>query len=88
MADEITPADVSEEIEQDVKALSSFLYRELDCKGFVRFDYILSGNELYFLEVNTIPGISEASIVPKMANAYGMSFKALLNIAIGNLFDR
>jgi D-alanine-D-alanine ligase len=88
MADEITPADISEEIEQDIKALSSFLFRELDCKGFVRFDYILSGNELYFLEVNTIPGISEASIIPKMADAYGMSFKALLNIAIDNLFDK
>ena len=87
LADEITPADLPEEIEQDVKALSSFLYREMDCKGFVRFDYILSENELYFLEVNTIPGISEASIMPKMADAFGMSIGEFFSIALDNLFE-
>ena len=85
-ADEITPGDFTEEVEQDVKTLSSFLYRKMDCKGFVRFDYILSKNELFFLEVNTIPGITEASIMPKMADAYGMSFKEFLDIATENLF--
>lgn len=86
-ADEITPGDFTEEVEQDVKTISSFLYRKMDCKGFVRFDYILAENELFFLEVNTIPGITEASIMPKMAEAYGISFKDFLNIAIENLFS-
>jgi D-alanine-D-alanine ligase len=86
MADEITPADVPEEVEQDVKTLSSFLYREMDCKGFVRFDYILSDNELYFLEVNTIPGISEASIMPKMAASYGMPIPEFFTTVLDNLF--
>ncbi len=72
MADEITPADVSTEVEQDVKAISAMLYHEMNCKGFVRFDFILTESELYFLEVNTIPGISEASIMPQMAVSYGM----------------
>lgn len=87
MADEITPAELPEEIENDIKALSSFLFREMDCKGFVRFDYILSGGELYFLEVNSIPGISEASIIPKMAKTYGMSFTEFFNIVLGNMFE-
>ncbi len=87
MADEITPADLTEEIENDIKTLSTFLFREMDCKGFVRFDYILSDNDLYFLEVNTIPGISEASIVPKMADAFGMSIKEFFSIALDNLFE-
>jgi D-alanine-D-alanine ligase len=86
MADEITPADLPDEVEQDIKTLSGFLFREMDCRGFVRFDYILSDNELFFLEVNTIPGISQASILPKMAEAYGMSFREFLNIAVGNMF--
>ena len=86
MADEITPADVSEEVEQDIKAISSFLYHEMDCKGFVRFDYILTEDKLYFLEVNTIPGISEASIMPKMAETYGMSISEFFTIALDNLF--
>ena len=86
LAEEITPAEVPDDVEQDIKALSSFLYHEMDCKGFVRFDYILSDNDLYFLEVNTIPGISEASIMPKMAEAYGMSIGVFFGIALDNLF--
>lgn len=87
MADEITPADLPEEVEQDIKTLSSFLFREMDCKGFVRFDYILSENELYFLEINSIPGITAASIMPKMAQSYGMSIREFFNIALDNLFE-
>ena len=86
MADEITPADVPDEIEQDVKTLSSFLYRKMDCKGFVRFDYILTEADLYFIEVNTVPGISEASIMPKMADDYGMPISEFFTIALDNLF--
>lgn len=87
LANEICPAEnLSEEVESDIKALSSFLFRELDCKGFVRFDFILSENGLYFLEVNSIPGISEASILPQMAKAYGYSLKEFFNIVLGNLF--
>lgn len=88
LANEVCPAEnLSEEIETDIKALSSFLFRELDCKGFVRFDYILSKNGLYFLEVNSIPGISEASILPLMATTYGYSLKEFFNIVLGNLFS-
>jgi len=86
MREEPTPADVNVEIEQDVKTVSAFLYRQLDCKGFVRFDYILTENELYFLEVNTIPGMTEASIIPKMVAAYGMPIKEFFNITLDNLF--
>jgi D-alanine-D-alanine ligase len=59
----------------------------MDCKGFVRFDYILTEEELCFIEVNTIPGISAASIMPKMAEAYGMSLTEFFNIAVNNLFN-
>lgn len=88
MAEEITPAKVSFAVEQDIKALSSYLFHQMNCKGFVRFDYILTENELYFLEVNTIPGITEASILPKMAAAFGMSIGELFSIALDNLFEK
>lgn len=88
VSEEPTPADVNEDIEQDVKTLSAFLYRQMNCKGFVRFDYILTDNELYFLEVNTIPGISEASIIPKMVRAFGMTVSEFFNVVIGNLFNK
>ena len=48
----------------------------------VRFDYILSKEKLYFLEVNTVPGLSENSIVPKQAKAIGISLKKLYGMAI------
>lgn len=86
MADEICPApNVPEEIEQDIKALSAFLFHQMDCKGFVRFDYIFTESDLYFLEVNTIPGISEASILPQMALEFGLSFKEFFNIVLDNI---
>lgn len=86
MADEICPApNVPEEIEQDIKTLSAFLFYQMDCKGFVRFDYIFTDSDLYFLEVNTIPGISEASILPQMALEFGLSFKEFFNIVLSNI---
>ena len=87
LAEEITPAGIEQEVEQDIKALSAFLFRQLDCKGFVRFDYILADDGLYFLEVNTIPGMTEESILPQMAAEYGMNLTELFEIALDNLFD-
>ena len=86
MADEVTPADIDEDAERDIKTLSAFLFRQMNCKGFVRFDYILTRTDLFFLEVNTIPGITEASIMPKMAEAFGMSIEEFFGIAVENMF--
>jgi D-alanine-D-alanine ligase len=54
------------------------LYGRMNCKGIVRFDYIFTGKKFFFLEVNTVPGMSAASIVPKMARAQGWSFTELV----------
>ncbi len=86
LASEVTPAIIPEEAEEDIKTLSVFLYQQLNCKGFVRFDYILTDSDLYFLEVNSIPGISEASLIPQQAAAFGMSIGELFDIAIENMF--
>lgn len=87
LASEVTPAEIPPEAEEDIKTLSVFLYRQMNCKGFVRFDYILTPDELYFLEVNSIPGISEASIIPQQAKAFGMSIGELFDITIENMFQ-
>ncbi|MBN2614368.1 MAG: D-alanine--D-alanine ligase [Bacteroidales bacterium] len=86
-SDEITPADVSAELDTQIKTLSSFLYHKLDCKGFVRFDYIVTPDETYFLEVNTVPGMTEASIIPQQAAAYGLSKQQLFTLAVDALFE-
>lgn len=83
---EITPADVPEKISIDIKALSSFLYRKMDCKGFVRFDYIATETDLYILELNTIPGITQNSILPQQARVFGLTIKELFTMVVDNLF--
>jgi D-alanine-D-alanine ligase len=76
-SDEITPAQIPDEIDRACKNLSTGLYRDLGCKGVVRFDYIYNDSGMYFLEVNTIPGLTEESIVPQQAREAGISLKEL-----------
>ena len=82
LADEITPAPLNEKIENECKMLSTFLYNQFNCKGIVRIDFILKDEKLYFLEVNTVPGFSEKSIVPKQAENMGISLEELFGMAI------
>ncbi len=87
MADEITPAVIVVEAENKIKTTSALLYRALSCKGFVRFDFIISKGKLYFLEVNTVPGISPDSILPKQAEAMGISLSKLFDMALENILS-
>jgi len=78
MSEEITPARVPDAVSKQCQEISGSLYEKLNCKGIVRFDYIYDGTRFFFLEVNTVPGMTAASIVPKMARAYGWSFTELI----------
>ncbi len=77
LAQEVVPAEIPADAAAECKAISAKLYDKLNCRGVVRFDYIYTNTTFYFLEVNTIPGLSEQSIVPKMAAAYGWTMKEL-----------
>lgn len=83
---EITPADLTPEQTRQCRERSGFLYDVLQCRGVVRFDYILVGDIFHILEANTIPGISPASLVPQQARAAGWElgefFAALLEEAM------
>ena len=65
-SNEVTPAEVDEAISTQIQEVSSRLYDLLDCRGVVRFDYIydVEKQQLFFLEVNTIPGQSPSRHVP------------------------
>ena len=78
MADEITPARISEELTIKVQALSSEIYDLCNCNGIVRIDYILNGDTFYFLEVNTVPGMTETSFIPQQIKAMGLNLSDLL----------
>jgi D-alanine-D-alanine ligase len=92
LANEVVPAEVPEEVSLECQQISAFLFERLKCKGVVRFDYIYTGEKFYFLEVNTVPGMSEASIVPKMVKAYGWSvsefYGRLIEEGRGKIEDR
>lgn len=79
---EVTPADLPPELERQCRERSRFLYDVLRCQGVVRFDYILVENTFHFLEANTIPGISPASIVPQQARAYGWQLGEFFGLLI------
>ena len=79
LATEVVPAKVTPEVSGECKKISFLLYERLNCKGVVRFDYIHNRRRFYFLEVNTVPGLSEQSIVPKMARAYGWTVTELFS---------
>ncbi|MHA7058348.1 D-alanine--D-alanine ligase [Aquimarina sp. M1] len=79
---EITPARLSEPDEKKVKDLALKVYQILKMKGFSRSEYIFHNGEPHFIEINTNPGFSEASILPQQAIAAGISLKDLLTNTI------
>ena len=81
---EICPAPVSDDECGLVSRTTVELYRHLGCKGVVRIDYILSEDGLYFLEVNTIPGMTSASLVPRMVRTAGLDMTEFLTTIIEN----
>ena len=80
--DEVTPAQVDEDIEIEIKATTAMLYEKLECKGFVRMDYIVSDEGVFFIEANIVPGMSEASIIPAQARCFGLTLEKLFGMAI------
>lgn len=75
---EICPAPVDEAISTHVQEVTKKIYAYLGCRGVVRVDYILAEDSLYFLEVNTIPGMTSASLVPKMVRTAGIDITDFL----------
>lgn len=74
---EITPAQIDDAVRDKVQEISVRAHELMGCRGFSRSDMILSGDEVYWLEINTIPGLTETSLLPQMAAAAGMSHSEL-----------
>lgn len=76
-SEEITPAKITEQIEGDLKEAAQKVYTLLNCRGIVRIDFIYdeTKQKAFMLEVNTVPGQSDASVVPQQVRALGMDLK-------------
>lgn len=86
MTDEITPARIPQSVKLKLDSSSIAIYKALGLKGVVRVDYIIKGDTPYFIEVNTTPGMSAASIVPKQWAQMGMSMGEAFGMIIEESF--
>jgi D-alanine-D-alanine ligase len=85
-SDEVVPADIPEKITSEIQRLSSHIYDLLGCKGVVRVDFIVVEEKPYFLEINTVPGMTAESLVPKEAAAAGISLEELYSMVVEDMF--
>ena len=85
---EITPADVSEDIAEKIREEAKKAYSVFNCNGVIRIDFIYNekSNRPYLLEINTVPGQSAASIVPQQVKAMGWSLKEFYTALIEECF--
>lgn len=85
MSDEITPANMPADITDEIQRLSSYIYDLLGCRGIVRVDFIVVGTKPLFLEINTVPGMTDESLVPQQAKAAGISLTDLYSMAVEDM---
>lgn len=81
---EITPARIPNEVAEQLNASTLAVYKVLGCRGVVRVDYIIREGTPYFIEVNTVPGMSAGSIVPQQWQAMGLTMQQAFTMIITN----
>ena len=79
---EVCPAPLTKIQTQKIQDLALAAHHALGCDGVTRSDFLLKGNTFYYLETNTIPGLTENSLAPKEAKAFGMSFPEYLDVQV------
>lgn len=79
MCEHIVPARIGQDIQNKITRISEEAYKSLSCRGFARIDFMLDGEgHPYILEINTIPGLTDMSLVPDAARAVGISYEDLI----------
>lgn len=77
LAQEICPANISQELKNNLKELALSAHKEIGCKHLSRSDFIVTSSGVYFLEINTIPGMTNTSLILKALEAESISLKEL-----------
>ena len=87
-SEEVTPADVSEEIAEKIRVEARKAYSVFNCNGVIRIDFIYNEEmgKPYLLEINTVPGQSAASIVPQQVMAMGWTLKEFYSTLLEDCF--
>lgn len=77
--DFIVPARLDAKVEQQIREMAMRAFRRVGCKGFARIDLVVkNGKQPYFLEINTLPGLTDISDLPAEAEAAGISYDELI----------
>lgn len=80
MSEYIVPAQIPKDVFEKLQAEALLAFQSLGCEGYSRIDFRVNSKwEIYCLEVNTLPGMTSTSLVPKMAKAVGISFDQLID---------
>lgn len=77
LSEEITPARIGDEMTEIIRKTTAEVYHKLNLKGLARIDYIIQNGEPFLIEVNTVPGLSDASIIPQQARHAGIELSDL-----------
>lgn len=87
---EVTPAEVDEEMGNKIREAAKKIYSVFNCRGVIRIDFIYNenNNEPYMLEINTVPGQSDASVVPQQVRASGMTLKEFYTAIINQAAEQ
>jgi D-alanine-D-alanine ligase len=87
-SEEVTPAKIDDAVAQKIRQAALKVYHVFNCNGVVRIDFIFDEdkNQPFMLEINTVPGQSQASIVPQQVKAMGWSLKEFYSALIEDCF--
>lgn len=88
LSKEIIPARISQELSEKCQNITSKLYDVLNCRGIVRMDFILKDGEYWFLEANTVPGMTNESLIPQMIRKNEMTVKEVMNLLIEDALSK
>jgi len=81
-AEEITPARIDDDVTKKCQDMAMEIYNLTNSSGIIRVDFIIKGNQVYFLELNAIPGMSEESIIPKQVKSMDLEMPVVLQQVI------
>jgi D-alanine--D-alanine ligase len=76
---EVTPPPFEDAVIKNIQSIAIRVHALLGCSGYSRTDMILRENKLYVIEINTLPGLTDVSILPQQAKVAGMSFTRLID---------
>lgn len=81
-SEEIVPARIPNSLSRKIQKISMKVYKAIGCRGFGRVDFIIKRGKPYVLEINTIPGLTPMSLLPKAAKAADISYTELIDTII------